>query len=86
MRREWGGNIFFSQGDKNAKGVCILVKPKVKYDIKKILRDDQGRFICLIIEINGEMVTLCNIYPAKVDCPEFFNDTFAKIEGVEVEI
>ena len=29
-RNEWAGNIYFSHGETNAKGVCIMFKPRIK--------------------------------------------------------
>ena len=44
-RNEWGGNIYYSHGNSNARGVCILFKPRAKYKIKGKTIDEAGRFI-----------------------------------------
>ena len=35
-RNEWGGNIYYSYGESNARGTCIMIKPHTKIDVKRL--------------------------------------------------
>ena len=71
-RNEWGGPIYFSNGESNARGVCIMAKPRTKLNVKKIYRDTEGRFICIKIVVNDTVFVIANIYAPNEDDPEFF--------------
>ena len=61
-RKEWGGELFFSHGTTHSKGVCILInlfiQPKVDYSYA----DDSGRIVVITVTLNGQKLSLCNIY------------------------
>ena len=59
---EWGGNIFFSNGSSDSRGVCILIRRGLDLDIKEIRRDDQGRLIFLKAVVHGKSVVFGSIY------------------------
>ena len=70
--KEWGGDIYFSHGEFNARGVAILI-PKAlneKFIYKDGYKDNYGRFILMNCEIDGKDLTLINIYcPTKDNQP-----------------
>ena len=37
----------FAHGDSNARGVCILFKPRVRYEIGKLMPDNEGIALCI---------------------------------------
>ena len=70
--REWGGEIYFSHGEFNARGVAILIPQNMnsKFIYKNGYKDNFGRFILINCEIEGKALTLINIY-----CPTKDNQT-----------
>ena len=68
---EWGGEIFFSHGTSNSKGVCILLKNSVSRTIHKC-EQVEGRALFLDITINNTKFTLSNIYAPNQDDVDFF--------------
>ena len=72
-RSEWGNkNIFFSHGESNARGVCILFKASVAVEIHNQISDEFGRFLIVEATIDSKRLALCNVYGPNNDDPSFF--------------
>ena len=84
--KEWGGEIYFSHGEFNARGVAILVPKNLrdKFIYKKGYKDNRGRFKLIYCEIEGNQLTLINLYcPTKDNHSEqmsFIDIVKSKIE------
>ena len=64
-KSEWGGNIIFSYGSHDSRGVCILIDPSVQsLKILYSLSDDSGRIVLINLIFQGLELSLCNIYAA----------------------
>ena len=61
-KSEWGGDIFFSHGESNKKGVAILVNNKLDYKVNEEIVDENGRYIILNISVDGTDFLLVNFY------------------------
>ena len=61
-RKEWGGELFFSHGTRHSKGVCILINPTMQLQVECLYSNNSGRLVLITISLNGQKVTLCNIY------------------------
>ena len=59
---EWRGDIFFSHGSNNSKGVCILLNPTSGFSIDGCYRDNEGRIVSINITRNKLNFSICNIY------------------------
>ena len=81
-KHDWKGEIIFSEGDSNARGVSILVHPKSEVKSSEIQTDSTGRLICLKIQINDRTFTLANIYGPNEDKKDFYLETIQKIEDL----
>ena len=75
---EWGGQIIFSHGETNARGVAICVKKQSNCCISNVYSDHEGRYCAINVEQNGKNVRVCNIYAPNKDSPGFFNNIFRK--------
>ena len=64
---EWGRDIIYSHGDTNSRGVAILMDLGCDYKINNTFTDQNGRFITLDMEINGEKLSVVNIYASNED-------------------
>ena len=56
----------------NARGVCILFRPRLNYNIDGLQRDKEGQMLALQIEINDIPLVIMNIYAPNEDSPSFF--------------
>ena len=61
-RNEWGGEIYFSHGTSQSKGVCILINRVVKEKVTFTFSDADGRIILINLTYNGLKLSFCNIY------------------------
>jgi exonuclease III len=90
--REWKcifkGEIIMSHGTNNSKGVAILLGNKLEHKIKSEIIDKKGRYIILLIEIQGTEFILINIYqpndePGQI---ETLGDIVSKVNGLEAPV
>ena len=68
---EWGGDIYYAHGDTNARGVCILLKSTLDFQIHQITRSPLGRYIIIDLTVNDRRLTLVNVYGPNTDDPDF---------------
>ena len=61
-KKEWGGELIFSHGTKHSKGVCNLINPTMQLLDECLYSNNSGRIVLITISLNGQKVTLCNIY------------------------
>ena len=66
-REQWGGEIFFSHGKSNSRGVAILIAPEIDLKINSVIHDEDGRFLILECDINKNNYTLVNVYAPIID-------------------
>ncbi len=81
-RAEWGGKIYFAHGDSDARGVCILLKNDIDFEVENCFSDENGRYLILDSKIQGKKITLCNIYGPNKDNPDFFAQVHNIIESI----
>ena len=61
-KNEWGGNIVFSHGKSNARGVAILFRNDLDYEILNTVIDNNGRFILITVKIQDVVYKIGNVY------------------------
>ncbi|KAJ8035455.1 hypothetical protein HOLleu_22688 [Holothuria leucospilota] len=76
---EWGGKVLFSHGDTNSRGVCILLKPSINYEIIKLDTHTFGRYIFIDVLLNEQVYTLVCLYGPNNDTPVFFSNISSKL-------
>ena len=55
-------HVFVSHGNSNSRGVALLVKKSVMFNLKQTLIDPQGRYILLKGQLNSTFFTFGSIY------------------------
>ena len=61
--REWRGASYWSHCDSRSAGTAIVFSNKFQPTISQIVRDDNGRYIIVIIEsVDNIPYVLCNLY------------------------
>ena len=71
--REWGGSIEFNHGDTHSRGVAILFRSGLEYQLLKQWKDDCGRIIGVDIMLGNTKFSFINIYaPSKENSQTHF--------------
>ena len=73
---EWGGRGYYNHGEKNARGVAILIKKGMQAKCDVINKDNCGRYLVCDIVVNDVHMRLINVYAPNKDSPAFFEDVF----------
>ena len=73
-RNEWGGNVFYSNGTSNSKGVAVLINRGFYCDYINHHTDSKGRMICVNLKIDGECVSVINVYAPNKDNVKFVSE------------
>ena len=58
----WGGDIYFSHGASNARGVMILIKSDLDFKLLDIEKDQEGRYLKISCNIQGTQFKVINLY------------------------
>ena len=82
-KAEWGAEIIFSHGTRDSRGTCILIKNSVSRTIHEIIKDDNGRYVIIDIEIDDTRLTLASVYGPNNDDPDFFIKFINDIESIQ---
>lgn len=74
VRSTWGYNVWLAGATTNSNGVAILFNSTFEYKLYNTLRDPNGCYIALDIEILNKRITMINIYgPSDRDTPGFID-------------
>jgi len=57
-----GGTMLFSHGSTNARGVAIFISKKLNCQLIYTHRDSEGRVLVVVLEMNGVIFCIANIY------------------------
>ena len=87
-RREWGGEILYSHGTFNSKGVAILLPQYLNITIESTVVDTSGRYLSAKINLDGNIFTIVNIYAPTKDKPveqlDFFDTILPLIDNSDI--
>ena len=87
-KSQWKGDLFFAHGSKHSKGVLILVKENLNFELLSCKLDSQGRFIILKANVQDHPFYLVNIYTpnkTKEQCA-FFQEIQNELEKLDTEL
>ena len=76
---EWGNKIELLHGTIKSRGLAILLKNNLNYDLIKTYQDPHGRFLFLEIKVKNSFLTIANIYGPNVDDFDFFRNMFVTL-------
>ncbi len=80
-----GGDMFFSHGKNDSRGVVILFKNTITKEIHNVIADPLGRYLIIDVTLDDIRCTLCNIYGPNTDSPNFFLNVHEMIETIDNE-
>ena len=61
-KSQWKGQMFFSHGTEHSKGVLILIKNSLEFELKTSKVDQNGRFIILEASVQDHPFLFVNLY------------------------
>ena len=61
-KKQWNGEMFFSHGSSHSKGVLVLVRDDLDFDLKSGKVDALGRYILLEATIRDSAFLLLYVY------------------------
>ena len=76
----WGRKIYFSHGQKNARGVAILFSKQLNVVIHNVISSNDGRFLILYCSLEDTKILIVNVYAPNEDSPDFFTRLFHEID------
>ena len=78
-------NIFHENGKQKKGEVTILISEKIDLKIKNIIRDIEGHYIMIKGSVQGEDITIVNIYAPNIKhLNKYIRQTLTDIKG-EIE-
>ena len=73
---QWSGEMFYSHGSNHSKGVLVLIRDTLQFELKSVKNDTRGRFVIVEALVQESPVLLINIYaPNKTnEAVDFYED------------
>lgn len=87
LEKRWPGQVIYASYNNYARGVAILVHKTVPFQIIKIIKDSNGRYVIVQGNIMSQKINLVNIYGPNADTPSFFEKlllTVSTLEGLHI--
>lgn len=88
---EWGGKAFYSHGSSGSRGVAILFNRHTDFQVLSEIRDNEGRFLGMDIQIGEQELSLGSVYAPTQDKQrqqlQFFEeleDSLAQLQGLNL--
>ena len=67
LQRDWQGHVSCTHGTNSARGAAILISSRLDYKVKETKRDNEGRVLNLVIEMDEQTINLVNVYAPNTD-------------------
>ena len=67
IQREWNGGVFFNHGTNTARGVAILIHPRLEYAVGHTRSDNEGRILNIVLTLDDHTLNIINIYAPQTD-------------------
>ena len=61
-KKQWKGQMLFSHGSEHSRGVLILIKNNLEFELISVRSDEEGRFIFLEAFVQDQKFLFVNIY------------------------
>ena len=83
VRAVWGYDLWIAGSSTNKNGVAILFNSTFEYKVHSVTKDPNGCFIIMDVDLQGNRVTLTNIYgPSAGDNPTAIDNVFNLVSQV----
>ena len=73
---QWPGDMYFSHGSNHSKGVFLLIRETLQFELKSVRKDSHGRFIIVEALVQDSPVLLINVYAPNItnDATDFYEN------------
>uniref|UniRef100_A0A3P9DB37 exodeoxyribonuclease III n=1 Tax=Maylandia zebra TaxID=106582 RepID=A0A3P9DB37_9CICH len=78
----WVGYVGAASGTSKSRGVATLIGKHLQFKCIQKSKDDAGRMMLMLCEVQGKAVILANVYAPNVDDPSFFGQLEKKISDM----
>uniref|UniRef100_A0A8D0R1H2 exodeoxyribonuclease III n=1 Tax=Sus scrofa TaxID=9823 RepID=A0A8D0R1H2_PIG len=75
------GKIFHANRHDRKAGVATLISDKIDFKTKDIKKDKEGHYLMIKGSIQGEDVTIVNIYAPNIGAPRYIQQILTDIKG-----
>ena len=67
IKCEWNGEAIFNHGSNTARGVAVLINPRLEHIAKQTKCDNEGRILNILVEVDDHTFNVVNIYAPQTD-------------------
>ena len=78
---QWPGDMYFSHGSNHSKGVLLVIRETLQFELKSVTKDSHGRFIIVEALVQDSPVLLINVY-----APNITNDAIDFYENLKTTL
>ena len=82
----WVSQVYFSSFTTSSRGVAILVSKSLPFRLETCIKDKYGRFVIINGTLQGEEITIMNIYCPPNYSPEFLTKAFTELTELSSEM
>ena len=72
--------VFHANGKQKKPGVAILITDKADFKIKNVTRDTEGHYVMIKGSIQGEDITIINIYAPNIGAPQYIRQLLTALK------
>ena len=80
------GKIFHANRHDRKAGVAMLISDKIDFKTKDIKKDKEGHYLMIKGSIQGEDVTIVNIYAPNIGAPRYIQQILTDIKEILMRI
>ena len=86
-KTQWKGDLYFAHGSEHCRGVFILAKERLTFELKSCTHDKQGRYIILRGNVLEPPFVFVNIYAPNKTSEQctFFEEIQTELDGSSIE-
>ena len=86
-KTQWKGDLYFAHGSELSRGVLILVKERLNFELKSCTLDKQGRYIILMGNVQEQPFVFVNIYAPNKTSEQctFFQEIQTELDNLNIE-
>ena len=86
-KTQWKGDLYFAHGSEHSRGVLILVKERLNFELKSCTQDKQGHYIILIGNVQEQPFVFVNIYAPNKTSKQciFFQEIQTELDSLNIE-
>lgn len=82
LKRDWVAQVYYSAFSSRKRGVVILIRRNLDFQVIKHCSDQEGRWVVLDACLQGQKVTVVNLYAPNSPQPEFFHEVCNTVRNI----